>query len=314
MRNHVFSGKQRKDWMSGHSLGQIPVVLQTDQVIRLRGDALKREETSMKKLIVLGMLAGAVVTVINSPPLAARATALVTSWTNWTDAARRADPEGYFASVRAQLQRDLGRMRTSREQLRGQSEELAAHLEDTQRLAMQSGQMAEEFRAAWSAGAFPVQLFGRAYTAEQLQEQVALLLDQRDQYERNVQSIHDVESASCERFRDLCVQIDQTTNGLSLLETQKQLLISRQLQTAGSDLMAQVEQLVDDNARVLTLGPVRPVSDLLAAASQQPAGGSPGLDRALTWLQSSKEPVAHRTVSAERISELTGPAGCLLLE
>lgn len=183
----------------------------------------------------------------------------------WTSAAREGDPAGYVEYVRGQLRQDLAEMRDSHSQLQSEHERLDTLLTNRQRQLADASRMLESFRSAWQANSFPVTVLGRSYTSEQLQAQVALLLDEQSGCESGVERIREARQAAAERIRELTVQLGHTSTSLSLLDTQKELLISKRLQTSGDTLVADVEALLEGNREVLAAGPVRPLEDLMTA-------------------------------------------------
>ncbi len=203
----------------------------------------------------------------------------------WTIDAQQADPAGYIEYVRGRLRTDLAQMRDSHAQLRAEQERLTELTAMKQRQLGDSGRLLESFRAAWQNGTFPVTVLGQVYSAEQLQAQVALLLEEQTGFESAVQRVREAEQAAAERIRELTVQLDRTTTSLSLLDTQKELLVSRSLQTTGDDLTASVDSLLSDNQQVLSSGPVRPLDDLVAAEKTPAATASTSTARVLEYLQ-----------------------------
>ncbi len=203
----------------------------------------------------------------------------------WTEGARQGDPAGYVEYVRGQLRQDLADMRDSHAQLQTEQERLETLLATRQRQLLDASRLLESFRSAWQAGTFPVTVLGRSYTSEQLQSQVAMLLDEQTGYESGVQRIRQAQQATAERIRQLTVQLGSTDTSLSLLDAQKELLISERLQTSGDALVAGVDALLDGNREVLSGGPVRPLEDLVTAEQSRGTASTQSLARVLEYLQ-----------------------------
>lgn len=237
-----------------------------------------------------------------SPALRAVVKQAVEQAAGWTEGARQADPAGYVEHVRQQLRKDLGGMRDSHAQLQSEQERLDTLLATRQRQLVDSGRLLESFRSAWQAGEFPVLVLGQSYTSEQLQSQVAMLLEEQIGYEASVQRIREAQEAAAERVRELTVQLERTSTSLSLLDTQKELLISERLETSGGELVAGVDALLNHNQAVLSVGPVRPLDDLVAAESSPAVTASRSMSRVMEYLRNGLPgaSVANRSSAGDR--------------
>jgi len=235
-------------------------------------------------MVVVVIIGGCVVSA-SSPACRALVRQTYEQFGGWTEAARKDDPAGYVEYVRGQLRQDLADMRSSHSQLQTEHERLETLEATRQRLREDASRMLESFRAAWQAGSFPVTVLGRSYTSEQLQSQVAMLLEEQSGYESSVQRISEARQAAAERIRHLTVQLGNTSTSLSLLDTQKELLISEQLQTSGDTLVAGVDALLAGNREVLSGGPVRPLEDLVTAEKSRGTSAAQSLARVMAYLQ-----------------------------
>ena len=239
----------------------------------------------MVKLFMAGVVTVGVGLMWFSPAFRAIVKTAGQEYGGWTIDAQKADPAGYIEYVRGQLRTDLASMRDSHAQLRAEQEQLTELTATKQRQLTDSSRMLESFRTAWQSGTFPVTVLGQTYSAEQLQAQVALLLEEQAGYESGMQRVGEAEQAALGRIRELTVQMDRTTTSLSLLDTQKELLVSRSLQTNGNVLTANVETLLNDNQQVLSSGPVRPLDDLVAAEKTPVAATSTSMARVMEYLK-----------------------------
>lgn len=243
------------------------------------------ESNAMIKVLLLSVVAGGIGLAFYSPAFRVKALQVSEKWAGWTTDAQKADPAGYIEHVRGRLRGDLAAMRDSFAQLRLEQERLSVLAATKQRQLADSSRMLESCRSAWQAGVFPATVFGQSYTSEQLQAQVALLLEEQSGYELGVQRIREAEQAAVERIRELTVQQDRTGTSLSLLDTQKELLVSRGLQTSGDDLTASVDLLLHDNQQVLSSGPVRPLEELVASEKTPAASASTSMARVMEYLR-----------------------------
>ncbi|HAV33317.1 MAG TPA: hypothetical protein DCX79_15020 [Planctomycetaceae bacterium] len=241
----------------------------------------------LKFMLASGMVLGgaAVGLYCYSPALRAVVNQTAAQATGWTESARQADPAGYIEYVRRQLRDDLAAIRDSRAQLQSEQERLNALQQTRQQQLTSSGRLLSGFRSAWQTGEFPVVVLGQSYSSEQLQSQVALLLEEQTGYEASLQRIREAQEASTERLRELTVQLETIGTSLSLLDTQKELLISERLETSGGQLVAGVDALLNHNQELLSVGPVRPLDDLVAAEGTPAVAGSRSMARVLEYLR-----------------------------
>lgn len=239
----------------------------------------------MVKVVLAMVVIGSCVLLANSPACRALVARGYEQFGGWTEAARNVDPAGYVEYVRGQLRKDLADMRDSHSQLQAEQERLDTLLETRQRQHTDASRMLESFRAAWQSGSFPVTVLGQSYSSEQLQSQVAMLLEEQTGLESGVQRIREFQEAAAKRIRELTVQLSSTSTSLSLLDTQKELLVSQRLQTSGDSLVAGVDALLKGNREVLSGGPVRPLEDLVTAEQSRGTASTHSLARVMEYLQ-----------------------------
>jgi hypothetical protein len=239
----------------------------------------------MIRIVLAVVFVGGSVMAACSPACRALVKQTYKQFGGWTEAARKGDPAGYVEYVRGQLRQDLADMRDSSAQLQTEQERLESLLETRQRQFTDATRLLDSFRSAWQAGTFPVTVLGRSYTSEQLQTQVAMLLEEQSACESGVQRIREAQQAAAERIRELTVQLSNTSTSLSLLDTQKELLISERLQTSGDALVAGVDALLEGNREVLSGGPVRPLEDLVTAEQSRGSASPQSLARVMEYLQ-----------------------------
>ncbi len=239
----------------------------------------------MFRWLLVSVVLGCVGLGMSSPAVRAKALQLVRQNAGWTRQAQEADPAGFMEHVRVQLRADLAGIRDSIGELRSEQEQLATLQQTRQRELAASDRLLSSFREAWQAGQFPVEVLGQNYTSDQLQSQVALLLEERGGYESSLERIREASESAAERIRELTVQQQRTGTSLELVDTQKELLVSRRLQSGGDELMAGVDSLLSENRVILSADPVRPLDALMAAEDSGVGGESPSMARVMQYLQ-----------------------------
>ncbi|MBM4048652.1 MAG: hypothetical protein FJ279_26415 [Planctomycetes bacterium] len=202
----------------------------------------------------------------------------VTEVVGWTEDARQTDPVGFVVFAERKLGSDLAAMEAARRALAAEIGQVLEEYRQQEALGRQSRALAEEFRTAYqeaeATGGFPIEVRQAAYTAEQVRTQVSLLLAEADGYEAAAARLETVRQEAEASLQSLLVQINRSEADLAALAAQRELLRVRQLSHEGEYLLAQVNGLLDENARVLQASPVRPVRELLAAVDRERPGAS----------------------------------------
>lgn len=217
----------------------------------------------------------------------------VQCWIGWTEAARQADPVGFTNYVQGRLEKDLEQLKDNRNQLKLETDSLHQTLREHEALLSHSDVVAEEFRTAYQQAqrddSFPVTVRGAAYTEEQMVSQVRLVLAEAEGYRQSVANLQQVCEKAEAQLQTLTVRIDTTQSQLAMIGTQRELLRSRVLTEAGEEMIAQVDELFEENRRVVHSNPVRPVAELLAARAE-PTGERFNRDAARAFLASKPKP------------------------
>lgn len=217
-----------------------------------------------------------------SPALRARAQQEWAQWGGWTEAARRADPVGFCRYAERQLRHDLEVMETSRRELSAEIGRLAAKARQQQAMADQAQRLAEQFRQEYQQaaprGGFPVEVHGAAYTEPQLKSQVSMLLAEATGYRQSLGRLEAVRNEAEIQVEDITVRINATETQLTALAAKRELIRARQLSLEGEQLLAQVDQVLDGNTRMIEGNPVRTVRQLLAGSGKPSAARATQID------------------------------------
>ena len=222
-----------------------------------------------KRLVgaVVVLVAVSVAAVVFSPALRAQVSDQWARLGGWTEDARQADPVGFTTYAERKLQRDLEVMQRTRRELAAELGQLANKLREQQGLGDQARQLADEFRAGYQqasvSGSFPIAVRGAAYTKVQAESQVSMLLAEADGYEAATNALKEVQQEAGSQTEALAVRINATEAQLAALSTKRELLRARQLSEEGKQLLAQVDELLSGNAKLIEGNPVRTVRELL---------------------------------------------------
>lgn len=227
-------------------------------------------------LMVLAVVGGVAAGL--SPAMRAAAYQQWTERFGWTEDARRADPEGFARHAERRLAQDLDQMQQTRRELAAEVGQLVRRARQQQALHDQGATLADEFRVRYQEaeanGGFPITVRNAAYTRPQAESQVSMLLAETAGYEQSLALIDGVRQQAEAQLEALAVKINQTEAQLATLATKRELLRAGRLTAEGEALLAQVDELMTGNARVIAENPVRTVEELLASTSQpaNPAG------------------------------------------
>jgi prefoldin subunit 5 len=233
----------------------------------------------------------------------------VHNWIGWTEAARQADPVGFTNQVEASLQQDLATLHSTRDELNKEVGDLGREIRKHQALAEHAERLAAEFRQAFrqakKRGGFPVTVRAAAYTAEQVESQVSLLLAEAKGYRTTLAKLEKIRQQAEEKLEALAVRINTTQAQLAMLPTQRELLRARVLSDAGEQLVAQVEGLLEGNRQVVRGNPVRSVAELIAASTEDAKPRS-RLQAARDYLAADVDEAAPSPSDDVAVAEATG--------
>lgn len=196
----------------------------------------------------------------------------VDDYGGWTQEARQEDPIGFVEYAEEKLRGDLSAFERSRVDLmdsKRNAEDEKLRNEGLLELANElATQFKGEFKAAESAGSWPVTVRGASYDRDQLVEQVESILSDKQSYTKVIAIYEQVISSASERDLDLKDRIKSTQATLVELKAQKELLRVDKLTAEADELLGQVDELLSGNHAALSglETPVRSVEDLLAAS------------------------------------------------
>jgi len=209
-----------------------------------------------------------------SGSLRSRVTQQIDGLTQWTAADREADPVGFADYARECLKQDLTVMQQTRRELSAEVGSLADELRAQQARHDQAVRMADEFRVAYQEASaddsFPIELRGAAYTQAQVKSQVSLLLAETDGFAASLTDLQDVQQQAEAQVKELAVRISSTESQLAMLSTEREMLKARLLTVEGDELMAQMDELMTGNQRLIDGNPVRTVAELSEVPSAEP--------------------------------------------
>jgi phage shock protein A len=224
-------------------------------------------KTILTAMAMVGGLMGAAFSL--SPAMRARVNTYWSQIGGWTEEARLADPIGFATHAEKKLRQDLQTMQETRKALAGEIGQLAQKLREQRGLANHARTLAREFRSEYQLasadGRFPIEVRGAAYTRPDAESQVSMLLAEADGYDDSVRNLSEVKQQAEAQMEALAVRVNETESQLAALATKRELLRARQLSGEGQQLIAQVDDLLNGNARVIEGNPVRTVRELLEA-------------------------------------------------
>jgi len=221
-------------------------------------------------IITLAIASAGTGAYLASPALRAHVSQQAESWLGWTEAARRADPAGFTTHVEQRLRADLEELTATRHELALDVAALVEQEKEQRDLLGSAEKLAEEFRVAYRAASgsigFPASIRNADYTESEVVQQVSLLLAEADGYRTSLERMSAVREQAEERLEELTVRINSTEAQLASLGVQRGLLRAHVLTDQGTELLAQVNELLDQNNATIRGNPVRSVRELLAAA------------------------------------------------
>ncbi len=239
-----------------------------------------------------------------SPVVRGRLSSYWEKYGAWNEEARRADPIGFAKYASGKLAADLEVMQHTRRELSAEIGQLSAKLRNQQAFRDQAQQLAEEFRGKYQAAvqkaSFPIQVRSASYTQQQAKSQVSMILAELAGHQSATARLEKVKKQAETQLEALAMRINASESQLAALSVQQEMLRAQQLSDEGEKLLAQVDQLLDDNSRALEENPVRTVRELLGASDN--ATGKQANEEAVdAFLAQKVTPCPHAVVAAQPV-------------
>lgn len=242
----------------------------------------------MKALVTLVVLVGlGAVAWYAFPALRGKAKEYYKSHLEWTEEARRADPEGYMEFAIARLKEDTEKLDNAAKALRQQSAKLQkVHLEHRSKLES-STQLAEGFKAKYQeakavANGFPVVVADKPYTEQQLLSQVKLVLSETKNFESIIAQCDKALATQETKYNELVNRVSESKAKLTHLEAQKTILTANKITKDTETMLANVNELIAQNEAELSgegESPVRTVDEILKGSSSSGDTGTAVMDK-----------------------------------
>ena len=228
-------------------------------------------------ILALAVVVLAIVVWRLMPGVRQRARSAYDEYGGWTEEARKEDPVGFIEYAEGKLSGDLASFIESRQRLADAKVRIEAGLADNTLLLAAAEKLGGDFRQAYrqaaAAGAYPVELAGKAYTREEVIEQVRLILMQKGNYEEIIAGYEKATGDVKKKEQQLAVQINSTKAALATLPAKKEIARINELTASTEDLLRKVGAVLEENETLLAEAPVRTVEELIRAG-ETGGGGS----------------------------------------
>ena len=213
----------------------------------------------------------------------------------WTEEKIAADPEGYSQYARQQLKADEKVLIDTRRDLAVFMDRLAAMLNERHKKLEFGRGLAEKLAEALVGGTYPVSLFGKSYSEDQLRMQIALVLAEISGLESSLSEINEVSKAAEEEVIRLVVGLERVTSQVAILDTRVGIYRSRATQTAGLDMIATATTALQEHRVFLRENPVRDLESLMVDVERNVATATRGAASAAQVEEFLTDFVARRT-------------------
>ncbi|MEM9802125.1 MAG: hypothetical protein AAGA20_17505 [Planctomycetota bacterium] len=227
----------------------------------------------MKYLIVIALIAaGGYLAWQNLPGLRNTVTQAANQYGGWTEEARRNDPVGFMQHAQDELRSDIKGFEEARDELATNKTNAEANLERFRNEETAASEAAnalrELYKSANESNSWPIEWMGQSYSREKLVEQVdQLLADKSNATERQADYQKVLDKVEATRT-ELRARINDSETALDRLAAQEAMIKVDKLTAEADELLAQVNELVEENAKVAA-DPVRTVDELVAEAAKQ---------------------------------------------
>ncbi len=171
-------------------------------------------------------------------------------------------PVAYVRYVESRLAQDLETMNKARFRLGTEVERLSAQNSKLSAKVQRARSLANDFRVAYQeleqSGQDAAVVHDCAYTKAQMFSQVSLLLAEAEGYRQSQEELAATLARGEQQMEQYAVQIGKTESQLAILATKRELIRLQDLTVEGQELLAEVDQLMIENAQAVACSPVRP--------------------------------------------------------
>lgn len=206
----------------------------------------------------------------------------VKGMTTWDAEARRKRPAEFITYAMGQLSGNVEKFENVSADLRVAKVKLEQLRQQNQAKQAFADKELESLKAAYktakASDAWPVTHAGQKYKESELKSQVSLLLSQRASLEGILKQV-DASLATAERKgTELLNRISDSKAQLSILETQRELVKTNQITAESEKIMAEVQDVLLQNAALAEKPAVRTVEELMRDAGESAGASSANVD------------------------------------
>lgn len=252
----------------------------------------------MKQLVIIALVAvGGFLAWNYIPGLRTAAANAKDKLTSWSEEDRKNDPVGYINYAKGKLNDNISKYEGMLKELANLETENKTKRDEFARTEKGAvdllNEAKERFVAAEAAGEWPITVFEGSYTKDQFLQQVETWMADRTNatrqlqaYEANLTTLEESRGALRGRVQDL-------QQAIADLDTKEATLKVAALTEADTQLLAQVDDLLEQSSKALTGdSPIRSVKDILAqqdaaaAEAEKEAAKAASKDAVLDFLNS----------------------------
>lgn len=233
-------------------------------------------------LLVVVLLAG-VGLYFSSPWFKTKVDDTVAGMKEWTPEARRKNPVGFIDYARKRLEDNIGKFEDTRAQLRAATTRLTKARDENQSRMNFADKLLADLKAGYQGATtggkgWPVKVAERDYKEGELKNQVGLTLKERENYAKMVKAADAAAATARTSEEQIVMRITESKTQINMLRTQREIIVAQGLVAESEKLLAQVQEVLEENAALAEKPVVRTVEEAMRDAGEGPAGVNPDVD------------------------------------
>lgn len=227
----------------------------------------------MKNIVILAVIVvGGILAWQNFPGLRTKITNAANKYGGWSQEDREKDPIGFLNHAKDELASNISKFEGVQGDLNKMKVDAEAKLEkfrNDQQLATDLTNEAKElYNSTETADSWPLTWNGDEYSRDDLRKQLKTLLAEKGNAAERQTEYSAVLNTIDERKDELRVRIADSKAAIDKLTSQEAQLKVAQLSDSSTELLAQVNELVEGNSKIAA-DPVRSLEDLAKASAKE---------------------------------------------
>lgn len=201
----------------------------------------------------------------------------------WDAEARRKNPVGFIDYASKRLEDTVGKFEDTRTQLSAAQKRLSKVKDQNEASKAFAEKTLADFKAAYKEATtggkgWPIKVVDRDYKEGELKTQVGLTLKERDNFAKMAKAAEGAVAKAQRSHDDIVLRISESKTQISMLRTQREILVASKFSAEADKLLAQVQEVLDENDAASERSSVRTVEEMMRDAGEGTAASNPNVD------------------------------------